>query len=444
MNFRKTNYLEVWKIFIIIFCIWSLFPFFYAPLGLSQTNSIILNVLSVLILYWGYFTWKFVKKEKNSNIHLIWRTIALILPYIPLGMLFFDILQITTSLNKKKTVLFATIFILIYENAHLIGAIHLLMPKHKILTFVLFYLLKALPFIIIQHLINNHVCKLEEAKNWKNKITESNIRAGIIFLFTYIITFIVLAFVLKASDLCICISTLLIAFISAYIVHIVYEERSQKINNKTRKILTVILSILAIIYAIDFIDWQINKNTYIKIGNFLKSNKNITKSKEANNCGNQFLYISKNTSIKLIDEDAKILEEFKNPKIYNSAITSCNYYIKDLNSLNIPKDIPPEKAKALQDYIKHELQLVNSYNQDLKVLKECNGNKTCILNMKSELFDNPSRFGEVAMDTMFAYNRAKKRPSVKYILSGGDIILNFAKFNIKNIQKDTVGKKEPK
>lgn len=453
MDFRKNNYLEVWKILIVALCFISSYYLFAFP-DKNQIFSVMTYSWFFLILYWGYFTWQFIKREKGSNINPILRTLALFIPYIPFGMLFYDVFTVTTNWSKKKIVLLAILFVLIYHKTYYLGYIlaqyYIKSTTLENILFVILEFVKILPFFIIQHFINKYVFKSQENEDWKEQTKTTNIRVIIIFLFVYMGTFCIAmkTYILGSLPIklgyyyLIQLGSFLFATIVTYISHLIYEGRAG-LNDKTKKIIKtttiIILVLLSISYIAELADKQINRKTYTKVDNFFKARKIVAKSPEAKNCGNQWLYISKSTRIKLIDEKATIGDEFKNPKIYDSAITSCNYYIKDLNNLSIPNDIPQEKIKAIQEYINDELQLVNGYNQDLKALKACNGNKICIMKMKSDLFDNPSKFLQLSRNMMLSYAKAKKRISVKYILKGGVLGEYFVKYemqsNIKKLDK---------
>lgn len=446
MDFRKNNYLEVWKIFIISLCFISSYYVFTFP-DKNHVSNIMMYGWFFLVLYWGYYTWKFIKREKGSNINPVLRTLALFIPYIPFGMLFYDVFTVTTNWSKKKIILLSILFVLIYHKTYYLVYI---LSQHYIksttlenILFVIMEFIKIVPFLITQHLINKHSLKLQESEKWKEQIKTTNIRVIIFFLFVYVGTFCIAmrTYILGSMPIrltyyyLIQLCSLSFAAIVTYFVHLIYEGRTG-LNDKTKKIIKtttiIILVLLSISYIAELADKQINRKTYANVDNFFRKHKIVLSSKDAKNCGNQFLYIYKNTKIKLIDENATIKNEFKNPKIYDSAITSCNCYINDLNNLSIPKDISKEKFEAIQDYIKYELQLVNGYNQDLKALKACNGNKTCIIKTKSDLFDNHSKFLQLSRNMVLSYAKAKKRISVKYILKGGVLGEYFIKFKMQS------------
>lgn len=205
--------------------------------------------------------------------------------------------------------------------------------------------------------------------------------------------------------------------------------------NKVKKMLIAILFILITLYAVELVDWQIHKATYIKIDDFFKTNKQVAKGQDAKSCFNQSMYIYKNTIFKLTNDKDKISNEFKNPKIYLSTISSCNNAVDDFKNIYIPSDIPKNKNKLLKDYNQANIQSIKININNLNILKKCNGNEQCVIKAENIIEYNPYKESKLLLMTLLTAIQAKERLSVSYILRGyaGEY---FIKNKIKKLENN--------
>ena len=132
--FNRDHYEDLWKIMVlplVTFCIY--------------------------LLYWEYYTWKFIKEEKQSNISPGWRVVAGIIPMIFWSMMFYDILTIVSNMKKRTAVICAVIWASLFYVGPNLSLEH--SPKELL---IYYYFSSTLPILMFQHLINKYILKSKE------------------------------------------------------------------------------------------------------------------------------------------------------------------------------------------------------------------------------------------------------------------------------------------
>lgn len=170
MNFRDDHYIEPWKVFVLTFFTLTFYQF-----------------------YWGYYTWKFIKEETSSPLNPVIRAIALILPVIPITLLFYEVFLITSKFNRRLLFLFSiilSVFVASYYSDYKNLNIE---PKLKILLFVAELLICSSVFVLMQKEINKYI-KNKNIGNKIEKIEKNNKMIFLIGMTSYFVIAILLMF----------------------------------------------------------------------------------------------------------------------------------------------------------------------------------------------------------------------------------------------------------
>jgi hypothetical protein len=206
MNFRRDHYIEPWKVFALTFF----------TLGFYQ-------------FYWSFYTWKFIKEETGVKINPLLRTMAQVLPIIPIALLFYDVLLVVTKLSRKFALfvsLLLAIMVLVYTNdireAHIGYAL-------KILFLILELLFASIAFTLVQKRINKYVTNRVDEKQLSltKKKNPTDIIIFPISITSYLIVLIIIASTRLDGNFYVLTSTMISTIITVTIVEI-YEKKKRK------------------------------------------------------------------------------------------------------------------------------------------------------------------------------------------------------------------------
>lgn len=192
------------------------------------------------------------------------------------------------------------------------------------------------------------------------------------------------------------------------------------------RILIISFSLFIFLFIVQLIDQAINGKMYAKIDAFTKKESYIGKRGNGKICSNKGIYIMKNTLGKIVDTSVvQIAPEFKNSLIYDDAIDSCKLALQDYSELKVPNNISQRKIIFLKDNINLRKQLMRQYITYLEEIKNCHGNKACLIKSTESFPDQ----NFTLLSLKYSLNTVKiyERFSIKSIFFG-----QIAKLYIKN------------
>lgn len=191
---------------------------------------------------------------------------------------------------------------------------------------------------------------------------------------------------------------------------------------KVKKILLItvaaILTLIILLFLVQFIDAQVNRKTYAAVDKALTDyRKTISQNQQL--CLRNYYDILNNTQFKVLKDPKVVLPaEYKSSKIYDTTLNYCNGLANDIDKVDIPKDIPEEKSVLFDDLVQYGKESASLYIDKLESLKACKGNNTCITKQETLLGKDPFKSALVSYNTTLTELQLTKKMDVNYIFVG--------------------------
>lgn len=203
-----------------------------------------------------------------------------------------------------------------------------------------------------------------------------------------------------------------------------------------KKILLIIVSIFAILFIIQTVDWMINGNEYRAIDEYIEKINQISKTKTFEICSQNTNDIYKEIVPKIYT-DEKISVKFQNSDIYITTIDNCKIAADEMKKINVPVNISLSKQYHLKEYNKINIFFIESNIKNIESFEKCKGNKKCLNNIPEDLTFSYA-FANESINMIEHLRYAKKRLSIISIFK--DIYADFKIYALRKELEQMKGK----